>query len=116
MGADNWAICPVCRITAIKARQKLYAKVSAAYGKKSQAEYAVLLAEAEKPIKLEQTMREDYGLGVGIDGMFGVSYKAHCTACQFAFGYKHEQVAQKITDEYTENATDDDPFGYNYRR
>lgn len=116
MGADNWANCPVCRVVAIKARQRLYAKADAAYGKKPQAEYATLITEAEKPIKLEQTMREDYGLGVGIDGVFGVSYKAHCTACQFSFEYKHEEVAQKIADEYTENATDDDPYGYNYRR
>ena len=116
MGADNWAICPVCRVAAIKAREKLYARADSAYGKKSQDEYVVLRAEAEKPVKLEQTLREDYGLGVGIDGRFGVSYRAHCTACQFAFEYKHEEVARNIPDEYTENATDDDPYGYNYRR
>lgn len=116
MGADNWAICPVCRVEAIKAREKRYTKADAAYGKKPQGDYIALLAEAEKPIQLEQTLREDYGLGVGVDGVFGVSYRAHCTACQFAFEYKHDEVAQKIPSEYTENATNDDPYGYNYRR
>ena len=116
MGADNWAICPACRVTVIKAREKLYAKVDAAYGKKPQGDYIALLTEAEKPIKLEQTLREDYGLGVGIDGNFGISYKAYCTACKFTFEYKHEEVALEIADEYTENATADDPYGYNYQR
>lgn len=116
MGADHWAICPVCRVIAIKAREKRYIKADAAYGKKPQTEYIALLAEAEKPIKLEQTLREDYGLGIGIDGKFGLSYRAHCTTCLFAFEYKHEEVAHQVADEYIENATDDDPFGYNYRR
>lgn len=115
MGADNWAICPRCRVKAIKQRQKLYAKADKAYGVKTPDEYRALFVEAQQPLELKQTLREDYGIGVGIDGMFGVDYHARCE-CGFNFEYKNEQLAEDVDDEFTENATDGDPYGYNFRR
>jgi hypothetical protein len=116
MGADNWAICPKCRVAAIKVREKLYSKAEKAYGSKSADEYLALRAEAEKPLAMEQTLREDYGLGVGIDGVFGVGYRARCTTCGFSYEYQHNETAITVDDRYTEDATADDPYGYNYRR
>lgn len=116
MGADNWAYCPKCRVAAIQAKEKAFEKADKAYGKKSAEEYAALLIEAEKPITLEQTLREDYGLGVGIDGVFGVNYHTCCTACKFSFEFNETKPAVPIADEYTQDAENDNPFGYNYKR
>jgi len=116
MGADNWAICPRCRVTAIKGREAGAKKADKAYGVKSAEDYLQLRAEAEKPLDLGQTLREDYGIGVGMDGLFGVNYSARCTACGFAYEYKYEATAEPVPDEYAYDANGDDPFGYNYRR
>lgn len=116
MGADNWAICPNCRVTAIKKQEKLCDKADAAYGKKPVEEFITLRDAANQPLKLEQTMREDYALGVGMDGEFGVSYRAHCKVCQFAFEFTHSEAAAKVPEEYQYDANSDDPYGYNFRK
>jgi len=117
MGADNWAYCPQCRVKAIKAKEKLYDKADKAYGKKPASEYTAMLSEAEQPIKLDQTLREDYGIGVGIDGIFGVNYTASCTACDFRFEYNKGDIrAVDIAEDYVQDAENDNPFGYNYKR
>jgi hypothetical protein len=66
---------------------------------------------------LSEHCAEDYGLGVGIDGIFGVNYKAFCTMCDFKFEFKKNDIeAITIAEEYTEEAENDNPFGYNYKR
>lgn len=92
MSADNWTICPRCFKEAEKAKAAKERKAADAYGKKPVDAYLALRAEAEKPIALEETWREDFYIGIDRDGGsgFSVIYEARCTACGLTFKYKYE--------------------------
>ena len=83
MSADNWGICPKCKETAEK-------NIASAYGKVSEEEYLATLNK-RKEVENETTLREDYEVGVDIDGEFSVSYSCHCSKCGFKFEYKYSQ-------------------------
>ena len=83
MSADNWGVCPKCKETAEK-------NITSAYGKVSEEEYLAALNE-RKQIENNLTLREDYEVGVDIDGEFSVSYSCHCSKCGFKFDYKYSQ-------------------------
>lgn len=83
MSADNWGVCPKCKETAEK-------NITSAYGKVSEEEYLATLNK-RKQIENDLTLREDYEVGVDIDGEFSVSYSCHCLKCGFKFDYKYSQ-------------------------
>lgn len=93
MSADNWAICPKCKITAEEKQKKLKLKAGAAYGKVEPEAYLQMLAEAEGPIVHKETLREDFYIGIDEDGDFSASYRGNCTECKFSFSFKHEADA-----------------------
>jgi|WetSurMetagenome_2_1015567.scaffolds.fasta_scaffold670545_2 hypothetical protein len=92
MSADNWTYCPKCTEKANIARQAFENKAKTSYGKVSAEEYLRLTEQLNKPDEREQTLREDYELGI-IENKFYVSYRASCTACKFSFTFKEERAA-----------------------
>jgi len=93
MSADNWAICPKCKERLIEENRKEVARVSDAYGKVSEEEYARMKADLEStdPLNgIKHTLREDYEIGVESDGTFCVDFRASCSECDFSFSYERE--------------------------
>ena len=100
MSADNWTICPKCKADAFAKRRRLQKQVVESYGKLPQAKYAKLIEDANAEIELEDSLREDYGLGIDkfsdeesgtVEATFVVSYRAACQDCGFRFEFQHKQ-------------------------
>ena len=73
MSADNWAKCPRCEEDRLNARAKFEKKIQQSYGKVSAEEYLRMTKEFKEPKPVEQTLREDYEIGI-YDGGFFASY------------------------------------------
>jgi hypothetical protein len=87
MSADNWRICPKCKIKHeenIAANQR---RVSESYGKIPSDKYMDAVREIQNPKPLEQTLREDYEQGIDEDGEYSCLYRAGCTVCNFSFTF-----------------------------
>jgi rubrerythrin len=92
MSADNWAKCPKCADALEKDRVKRIDDAAKQYGKIPQHEWEKLRDAAIKPeAEQEDTLREDYEIGVQSDGNFYVNYSGRCNECGFAFTYKDEK-------------------------
>lgn len=89
MSADNWATCPLCKTKAEKDYQLALVKANDAYGKVPVSEYELLKAKVEEPIADDQTLREDYGIGI-YESEFRVSYSGYCDVCKFKYAFKRE--------------------------
>ena len=97
MSASNWRECPKCRMKAERAQRIRLEKAAKNYGKIPQEDWIHQQKHAETEIELDQTLREDYQLGIQ-DIMFLVSYSASCEKCDFEFKYKWTQpVSIQIT-------------------
>jgi hypothetical protein len=92
MSADNWTTCPRCLSKCQDDKEKDLNNLQAKYGKIPAEEY---LAELEKakamPDEPEETLLEDYELGVGPDGEFYVMYSCICRVCSWKFSFKHAE-------------------------
>jgi hypothetical protein len=121
MSADNWTECPVCQKAAEVRKEREKKEAEEAYGKVGRSVYAKLVEQAEKPIKLEDTMREDYEHGVlrgdrfhkkrDKECVFYIHYSCECKTCGFSFKYDHEQevkIDPKRVAELAEMEADDD--------
>jgi hypothetical protein len=101
MSADNWTECPNCRKKAEAEKLERIEAVAKGYGKVKREKYDQLVAKAAESIKLEQTLREDYELGVlrGKDFsckrphecVFYIIYSCSCSHCSFEFKHRYEQ-------------------------
>lgn len=91
MSADNWTLCPRCLKTCSEEWEKYLAETRASYGKVPASDYIEAIAKAEKPLRLEDTFREDYEIGITKDGKFIVSYGGSCERCGFKHEFKHEK-------------------------
>ncbi len=91
MSADNWAICPVCKKNNDEANTNRIADAEAKYGKVSSFQYRESAKEAERSIVLEESLREDFGIGINEDGEFYVTYRGHCEVCGLDFKYNHAE-------------------------
>jgi hypothetical protein len=96
MSADNWAICPQCRIERETKSLKLKAAAAQAYGQVSAEEWKRLDDEAHARQEERTTLREDYELGVDSHGMFKVVFNAFCDKCKFSYSFKHSADATKV--------------------
>lgn len=96
MSASNWDICPACRRRAIIAKDTAIREANAAYGKVSPDEYMKMVTEANKEVKLEPSLREDWELGITEKGDFYVIYHGHCQTCSFGFDYKYDKKLTEI--------------------
>ena len=82
MSAKNWAICPKCGKTVEEIRENLRAEAKKAYGQIPEKRYLNMVTEAEAYIVIEDTLRENYEIGIW-NGEFFISYHGHCDKCGF---------------------------------
>lgn len=103
MSADNWAVCPRCRLKAGEERQAYDEKLAKAYGSVSPDEYLNLVSQGKNIPTVEsfnrRMLREDYDLGIR-GNEFYVSYYGACQDCDFEYGY--ERRIRNITSEVKE--------------
>jgi hypothetical protein len=93
MSADNWAKCPRCQSKHKEAIEDLSKRAREAYGKVSEEEYLRLQKEARVITEEINTfdLREDYEIGMNIEGVFKVKYKASCSTCGYEWKFEHEE-------------------------
>lgn len=91
MSADNWTYCPKCKAKDEARKASQLNEAEEAYGKVTAAEYADMIAAAREVIDLEETLREDYQIGIH-NGQFEVGYRCSCGVCGFCWSYKHGPV------------------------
>lgn len=95
MSANNWAVCPKCQADLEARRRQRWERADAAYGQVSRDEHARLVKLAQAADDIEETLREDYSLGVR-GGVFEVSYHCQCQ-CGFTYRFRHkESVPTKV--------------------
>jgi hypothetical protein len=95
MSADNWTTCPKCKQTEQEKRDKQRSNLRKSYGKVDPLEYEKLLTASKAEIALDDTLREDYEIGVDSDGCFDISYSCSCTKCDFRYTFKHSDKVVK---------------------
>lgn len=90
MSADNWTKCPACKVKAQEKQKELEQKLNDGYGKLSKEDYQLLVDQVKTaPPELEDTLREDYEIGIYGDRFF-VNYKGRCQKCGWLHEYKWE--------------------------
>ena len=87
MSADNWTTCPKCKLATQQKYEKALKDAQDKYGVIPSDEYRALIEKAEKPLVFDETMREDYEIGVWEED-FSVSYTCLCTKCKFQFAFE----------------------------
>ena len=92
MSADNWRVCPKCKVKHDKSIEASEKKLNASYGKVDANEFlkAKMSHDELAAKKLDSTLREDYEIGTDEDGEFFVSYGCSCSACQWNYEYNHK--------------------------
>lgn len=99
MSADAWSICPNCLKRFTTEADSRDIAVAEAYGTIPAEEYKAKAAAAYdfRQKGIEESMREDYEIGVSKTGEFSVDYGASCQNCSFRFSYRHtEQVPVEV--------------------
>ena len=91
MSANNWRTCPRCMKQALETKDRLQKQATESYGKIPVDEYVKFQKAAERDISLEETLREDYEIGIDVTGDFSASYRAHCSSCGFKYEFKHNE-------------------------
>ena len=92
VSADNWATCPRCKDSARKQADKRRAEVEAQYGQVPAGEYGELieaLENDESSAPHNETLREDYEIGMDASGEFFVGYGCSCQKCDFKYAYRY---------------------------
>lgn len=95
MPADNWAICPRCKEKKEQAYDDLQDQVATDYGKVPADQYLELVKKAKEPIEFENTLREDYEIGIW-EGKFEIHYCAGCIECGFSHKFKHDKQVYNV--------------------
>lgn len=91
MSADNWTICPKCKLKHESDFAKKREKVRESYGKIPSNLFIASMEAVKEPPKLEETLREDYCQGMSDDGTYLCSYGCSCDKCGFSFSFKHTE-------------------------
>jgi len=100
MSANNWAICPKCKIKHEEDATKRLADAQEKYGKIPAEEFIIILAEAKKVSILKESLREDYEIGVDKQGEFYVNYGCCCQTCRFIYEYRFNKKLLLNTNRY----------------
>lgn len=82
--------CPKCREEHKKAAERAQQKAEEAYGKYSAAEYHRLLEDAKHIASMVVSgtgLHEFIEVGIDVDGMFSMKYKAGCQDCGWQSAY-----------------------------
>ncbi len=91
MSADNWGVCPRCKVRIAQEKEAKHVAAAKAYGKVSPDEWRQMLKDAEVEPREEATLREDYEIRTSASGAFYVSYSCRCETCGFRHKFKHEE-------------------------
>ena len=93
MSADNWAVCPRCRVRRQARLSEQKVKLDAAYGAVALAEFDQMRSQyqAAEAAEVDATLREDYEIWTEEDGMFTVIYSCGCRECGFGFKFRHDE-------------------------
>jgi hypothetical protein len=92
MSADNWAVCPRCKIKRDSEIQAEMNRVAASYGNVPVEEFDAarsLLADKINTIP-DRTFREDYEFYGVEDGTLHISYSGNCGVCGLTFTHQSE--------------------------
>jgi len=92
MSADNWTICPKCNKSSLQLEKKEREKIKNSYGKISAEEYLELVRQHKLPKKIEDTLREDYEIGIDENGGFSIHYSCYCEECRFKFEFNYNEI------------------------
>ncbi|GAB3776643.1 hypothetical protein FB382_004355 [Nocardioides ginsengisegetis] len=95
MSADNWGVCPQCKVSRERDIANTERAVAETYGKVSVEKFddARARLEAKRAEPIQYTLREDYEMGLDEDGEFYVIYSGGCRECGLTHKFKHsEQV------------------------
>lgn len=100
MSADNWAICPKCKMSNDGERESLVKKIKDSYANVSFEQYEEnvrRLHEYDLQNKNPNcTLREDYEQGIDEDGIYEVRYGCSCNKCGFEFIFTHKVNAMEV--------------------
>ena len=91
MGADNWSMCPKCKKMTLDKHYEQLDKIRKKYGEMSFDEYEKAIFAANVPIKLDETLREDYEFCMDDEGFFDAKFLARCDRCGFKFNFRHSE-------------------------
>jgi|SRR5688572_22887935 len=98
MAASNWAICPRCKLADEEKFAKDKAAVQEAYGKVSEQQYSNMkLALESRGSYQAQDFREDWEIGVTLDGTFSISYEGRCGRCGLGYIFTFSDRVLKKT-------------------
>jgi hypothetical protein len=94
MSADNWTRCPTCEAKRQASIHTAEEEAVAAYGTVSVEEFDRLrdVSLAMKDAPVEDTLREDYSVGVNVAGQFSISYSCSCKVCGFEWTHNPPAV------------------------
>lgn len=96
MSANNWTECPRCRVGYLAEIKVRAEEVANAYGKVPVEEYMRMNEEASNPPPFEETLREDWYIGMSADGKFTAKYSCYCKPCGFEFSFEQERDAMQV--------------------
>jgi hypothetical protein len=88
MSADNWMKCPQCLRDIGNAKSAEIRSAEQSYGKIPYTEFLALTKKSQMSIELDETLREDWEIGMNEDGTFFVDYSCRCTKCGFNYNFK----------------------------
>lgn len=95
MSADNWAVCPRCKLNEMNAVKALDYRVENEYGKISIDDFLVLRNEAQQRRealpKQESSFREDYEIYGAEEGTIQVEYRGSCKYCGLVTKFTYSQ-------------------------
>lgn len=98
MSADRWSKCPRCAVVAREAKAAREEAARAAYGVAPVEEFDRLRAEADAPLKIEDTVREDYEFYGFEEGAVVAVYEASCKACGLSVKFRYEHPIEEARD------------------
>lgn len=87
MSADNWTICPKCKINNEAVREQERRRIATAYGKVTPEQYKEMCHKYDTQPEQAHTLREDYGQGIDEDGEYSCIYRCSCIVCGFSFNF-----------------------------
>ena len=90
MSGDNWTRCPICQNLPKEWRNgidHLYGTISRDEFSKAEQEY--------KRLKSIETVREDYDIFLGDDGLVSISYLGKCDNCGAEWTFNKTDIKHK---------------------
>lgn len=100
MSADNWTTCPKCKSNKEDVIKKTRLEAEKSYGKVTSDKFLSLINDIsnEENKEPDETLREDYEIGMDEGKSFSINYRASCSACEFKYNYDYG-ISIPLTDK-----------------